>query len=195
MNDNTKKPTASELAEAALANVYVKPAKVIAKGCAALAKAAGTTWDGFKEAVIIGLDAGHNDDTAFRGLSLACKSQDVPKGTWNRYSPIARKVYKAIQAGEMSRDDLSGLSVADAEARFPRKANKRTANKAEPVKAAPQTETEAMPAGSADMIEGDSERSRLLAEVNSILVSMTEDDLTAVLDMLREFTAPQQLAA
>lgn len=186
---NIEKTAATKAAEAALAAIYAAAAKAIAKGVSAMDKAIGGTWEGFKLAVSTGLEAGQTDETAFKGLKLACDAADVPKGTWNRYSPMARKLYKAILAGEISREEALAMSVKDVEKRFPRKARETA------------TTTQAAPAGNAStengasaigqalsaMIEGDSPRAALLSKVNTIIAQMGDDDLTALLDLLESW--------
>lgn len=194
--NNIEKTAATKAAEAALAAIYAKAAKDIAKGVSALEKAIGGTWAGFLSAVIIGLNAGQTDDTAFKGLKLACDAADVPKGTWNRYSPMARKVYKAIAAGEMSREEALAMTVKDVEKRWPRKANVRTApaatTTAVPATGGAGEASEAAGNGSADMIEGNSPRAALLSKVNVIITQMGEDDLTALLELLESWGQPEE---
>lgn len=188
---NIEKTAATKAAEAALAAIYAAAAKAIAKGVSAMDKAIGGTWEGFKLAVSTGLKAGQTDETAFKGLKLACDAADVPKGTWNRYSPMARKLYKAILAGEISREEALAMSVKDVEKRFPRKARETAAT----TQAAPAGNASAgsEPAnGAADMIEGDSPRAALLSQVNAIIAQMGEDDLTALLDLLESWGQPEE---
>lgn len=186
---NIEKTAATKAAEAALAAIYAAAAKAIAKGVSAMDKAIGGTWEGFKLAVSTGLEAGQTDETAFKGLKLACDAADVPKGTWNRYSPMARKLYKAILAGEISREEALAMSVKDVEKRFPRKARETaTTSQAAPAGNA-STENGASAIGQAlsDMIEGDSPRAALLSKVNTIIAQMGDDDLTALLDLLESW--------
>jgi hypothetical protein len=185
------KTEAQKSAEAALAAIYAKAAKSIAQGVSKMEQAIGGTWEGFKAAVTIGLDAGQTDETAFKGLKLACDAADVPKGTWNRYSPMARKVYKAIAAGELSREEALAMSVKDVEKKWPRKANVRTATAATTAATGGTSEgNEPASGGAADMLEGDSERGRLLSQINGLISAMSEDDLTALLDVLESWGEP-----
>lgn len=186
---NIEKTAATKAAEAALAAIYAAAAKAIAKGVSAMDKAIGGTWEGFKLAVSTGLEAGQTDETAFKGLKLACDAADVPKGTWNRYSPMARKLYKAILAGEISREEALAMSVKDVEKRFPRKARETAATSQAAPAGNASTENGASTIGQAlsDMIEGDSPRAALLSKVNTIIAQMGDDDLTALLDLLESW--------
>lgn len=186
---NIEKTAATKAAEAALAAIYAAAAKAIAKGVSAMDKAIGGTWEGFKLAVSTGLEAGQTDETAFKGLKLACDAADVPKGTWNRYSPMARKLYKAILAGEISREEALAMSVKDVEKRFPRKARETAATSQAAPAGNASTENGVSAIGQAlsDMIEGDSPRAALLSKVNTIIAQMGDDDLTALLDLLESW--------
>lgn len=193
---NIEKTAATKAAEAALAAIYAAAAKAIAKGVSAMDKAIGGTWEGFKLAVSTGLEAGQTDETAFKGLKLACDAADVPKGTWNRYSPMARKLYKAILGGEISREEALAMSVKDVEKRFPRKARETAATTQTPPAGNASTGSE--PAnGAADMLEGpdadaSSPRAALLSKVNTIIAQMGDDDLTALLDLLESWGQPEE---
>lgn len=180
---------------AALAAAYLEQAKRIAQGKAAIDKALekieaskGGQWQAFKDAGRHGLELSHDTDTMSKGITLACAELKVPQGTVNAYLPLVRKMYAAVTEGGEDPATVFGLSVKEARERF-------QPAKSKPAAATPKVsegQTVGEDAGDGDGMLGGSPRSRLLAQVNAIIATLSDDDLAALLDALESEWSPQQ---
>lgn len=187
-NEKTLTPAQAAI-NAALVAQYDKPAKVIARKADAIEKAKGDTWAAFKDGAAIGLEAGQDVATMAKGIALACAHYDVPQGTVNAYLPLLRKLYAAIVEGGEDRETVLAMSVKDARQRWQPKKAKDNKAKPEASKvegAANAAESSDGSVGDADGVMGGSNRSRILSRINAALATLSDADLSAVLDMLED---------
>lgn len=199
---NEKKLSPEQAAvNAALALQYDKPATIIARKADAIDKAKGDTWSAFKDGARIGLEAGQTADTMAKGISLACANHSVPQGTVNAYLPVLKKLFKAVAEEGMDREIALTMTIADARAKWQpkkKKAAPATPAATTPAPSANGGEPSGDGGGDADGMLGATARSRLLSQINEALAALTDDDLTAVLDMLADFRqedTPERKAA
>ena len=182
---NEKKLSPEQAAlNAALVVAYLAPAKIIGRKASAIEAAKGDTWGAFKDAARIGLERADDAAVMAKGISLACAECKVPQGSVNAYLPILRKLYtEATQTDEAGRAALLSLSIKEARAKY--QPPKAKAEKAKPEAGGNETaDAGDGTAGDAEGIMGGTERSRILSRINAALSALSDDDLSAVLDML-----------
>lgn len=75
-------------------------------------------WGAFKQALSIGLAAGHNVNALRVGLEVACEEQKVPGGSIRSYINTLENMYREIEAGGLTLIAAEKLSIADARKRY-----------------------------------------------------------------------------
>ena len=108
-----------------LARPYAELAQELAKGFKTikglqdkLATAKGGLWSGFKQALALGMAAGHTAGNINVGLKVACEEAKVPSGSFRSYGPTIGKMYGEIVDGTLTLAEAENMSIADARARY-----------------------------------------------------------------------------
>lgn len=113
--------TALAAQASALAGPYQAIAKQIATGLSATkthankAKTERTTvWDGFKSAMTVALNEGHNHGALRVGLEVACVEAGIPAGSFRGYISTIESLFSDVEAGKFTLEHATGISVKDA---------------------------------------------------------------------------------
>lgn len=83
-----------------------------------LATVKGGLWGGFKQALALGMAAGHTASNINVGLKVACEEAKIPSGSFRSYGPTLGNMYAEIIAGTLTLSEAENMSIADARKRY-----------------------------------------------------------------------------
>lgn len=73
-----------------------------------------TVWDGFKAAMTVALNEGHNHQALRVGLEVSCNNAGIPAGSFRGYISTIESLFSDVEAGKFTLEHASEISVKDA---------------------------------------------------------------------------------
>lgn len=108
-----------------LARPYAELAMELAKGFKkvkglqdSLTTAKGGLWGGFKQALSLGMSAGHNASNVKAGLAVACEEAKIPSGSYRGYVGTIGHMFNELADGTLTLAEAEQLSIGDARKRY-----------------------------------------------------------------------------
>jgi hypothetical protein len=77
-----------------------------------------TTWDIFKQALVIASEEGHTQLALRVGMEIACDQAGVPGGSFRSYLSTVVNLYEDIQEGNLSLKDAQDMTITAARALY-----------------------------------------------------------------------------
>lgn len=181
-----------------LARPYAELAQELAKGFKTikglqdkLATAKGGLWSGFKQALALGMAAGHTAGNINVGLKVACEEAKVPSGSFRSYGPTIGKMYGEIVDGTLTLAEAENMSIADARARYKKEKVEVTAD------AGADTSGDVLENGAESNLSIAAPANPLLASVIDRVKGWDDASLTMLLSIIADIeeqaTAEEQL--
>ena len=188
----------AQLTALELARPYAELAQELAKGFKTIkslqdkhATEKGGLWSGFKQALALGMAAGHTAGNINVGLKVACEEAKVPSGSFRSYGPTIGKMYAEIEAGTLTLAEAENMSIADARARYKKEKVEVTAD------TDADTSGDALENGAGDNVSTTEPANPLLASVIDKVKTWDDASLTMLLSIIADIeeqaTAEEQL--
>jgi uncharacterized protein (UPF0335 family) len=77
-----------------------------------------TLWDQFKSAIDVAQENGHDPSAMRAGLEIACVSAGIAPGSFRGYVSTVENLAVDLAEGNLTREEVASIAVADARARY-----------------------------------------------------------------------------